>query len=79
MRKVFAAVLTGLFSFTLFTALPSNHQAAEALTFDPNACLDLSQVKQCEKGYIYKFVPLQGPYPKGTCRPYAKVKTSTKC
>lgn len=74
MRKALTAVMTGLFSLTLFAALPANNNQARALEFDPNACLDLSQVMQCENHTLWKYVPLAGPYPIGKCRPFAKVK-----
>ncbi|MEU6823831.1 hypothetical protein ABZ921_24635 [Streptomyces atriruber] len=79
MRKACVAVLTALFSATLFVALPGNHSEAQAMTFDPNACLDLSQVQVCKNHRIYKHVPMQGPVAKGKCRPWVQVKTAKKC
>ncbi|MEU6124620.1 hypothetical protein [Streptomyces sp. NPDC047123] len=79
MRKACVAVLTGLFSITLFVAAPGNATEAEALTFDPNACLDLSQVEVCKNHYIYKNVPVQGPVVPGKCRGWVQVKTKKKC
>ncbi|MEL3950908.1 hypothetical protein ACFWZT_03785 [Streptomyces alboflavus] len=79
MRKVCTAILTGLFSVTLFVALPGNQSEARAITFDPNACLDLSQVQVCKKGYIWKNVPMTGPVAPGKCRPWVSVKTKKKC
>ncbi|MFJ2738498.1 hypothetical protein ACIO3O_02410 [Streptomyces sp. NPDC087440] len=78
MRKTLIAVLTGLFSLTLFAALPANHTEAKAMTFDPNACLDPSQVMKCSNHILWKYVPVQGPYPAGKCRPYVAVKAG-KC
>ncbi|WP_157868863.1 hypothetical protein [Streptomyces atriruber] len=49
------------------------------MTFDPNACLDLSQVQVCKNHRIYKHVPMQGPVAKGKCRPWVQVKTAKKC
>ncbi|MCS0635851.1 hypothetical protein NX801_09260 [Streptomyces sp. LP05-1] len=78
MRKTLTAVLTGLFGIALFAGLPANHTEARAMTFDPNACLDLSEVMQCKNHVLWKHVPVAGPYPKGTCRPYVAVKAG-KC
>ncbi|WP_438289577.1 hypothetical protein [Streptomyces sp. HUAS TT7] len=77
MRKTLAAVLTGLFSVALFAALPANNNEASAMTFDPNACLDLSQVQKCTNHVLWKNVPLAGPYPVGKCRPYVAVKAGS--
>ncbi|MFB7907014.1 hypothetical protein ACFXPX_32590 [Kitasatospora sp. NPDC059146] len=51
-----------------------NAPQASAMTFDPNACLDLSQVQKCENGTLWGFVRPQGPTQDPCGMPWRAVK-----
>lgn len=57
MRKIGLFFATGIAGVAVFMGSGS----AQALTFNPDACLDLSQIQVCDNHTMYHFVKQQGP------------------
>ncbi|GAQ53814.1 hypothetical protein [Streptomyces acidiscabies] len=57
MRKIGLAFAAGVAGVAVFAGSGS----AQALTFNNDPCLDLSQIQICERGTLYGFAKPAGP------------------